>query len=169
MLTEDSSTNGEWTLSREDGKENDFAGILENIRKSKGFTVAEMRALLSNVQRSTLYNWISGETQPPAEKQRWVIARLTDPANPPSQRKRAEMNRLHNLTWDSSKEKWRLKITVTRADKEGSKLTGTRKSYLLCRDTEQAIHMREGAVMVYRSFKNLRVDYRLQKRKGVKP
>ncbi|MBK1884695.1 hypothetical protein JIN85_19950 [Luteolibacter pohnpeiensis] len=120
-----------------------------------------MKSILCRVSRVTIHRWLSGRQVPEAETQQWAIERLSDPRNPPSERVQNDMFRLHNLTWDKSKEQWKLRITFN----IGTKVVGKRESIPLpTRDPDMAIFGRSVALAMAKKLK-LKVDCRKQKRK----
>ncbi|MBK1884635.1 hypothetical protein JIN85_19620 [Luteolibacter pohnpeiensis] len=160
MNDEKTEEDSDGTLLVHEEKEISFAQTLINIKEERLYSVPEMQLILCHVPRRTIYNWLSGDVIPEPEKQQWAIERLSDPRNPPSERVQNDMFRLHNLTWDKSKEQWKLRITFN----IGTKVVGKRESIPLpTRDPDMAIFGRSVALAMAKKLK-LKVDCRKQKR-----
>lgn len=135
-----------------------FLQLIKNLRDVDGYTVREMAEISRSPQR-TIDDWITGKATPCVMRQKEFAASFDSPLTPLSVRKLKE----HNLTWDKSKSRWMLRITVDL----GKKLVGKRVVIRLkTKNARIAMDHREAILAGYREL-GLTVRPRLQKRKGV--
>jgi hypothetical protein len=148
------------TFSGMSGNNFQFAESLAVIKKSRGYSIEELRKNAGGVPRSTLLYWLAGERTPQASRQAEVIALLSNPDNPPSVRLRLQLQRLHNLSWDRSKKSWKLRVTLDL----GKKIVGKRITLVLkTADESLAIAKRDAVIAGYRKI-GLTVRVRKQAR-----
>lgn len=138
-----------------------FAQAIKNVMDERGYKNFEAAQLVRQTTR-TIQRWKAGKTVPEKSVRDHALKALSDPKNQPSSRMVKEMDRLHNLTWDASKKRWKLRITIDR----GPKVVGYRVSQdLRKKDPETAIAIRE-AIIDFSGKLKLKVKPRIQKRKG---
>ena len=105
--------------------------------------------LAEAIQRpaATVENWLRGRYTPEPAVQDAAMASLTQA--PPSAAKQRELQRLHGLTWDKSKRRWKLRLTLDM----GKKVVGKRITVALkTADEAVAIQKRDGIVEGYRKL-----------------
>lgn len=121
-----------------------FAEALTAQRVERMMTVAEMAAAIHTPHR-TVESWMHATRVPDAQTQAAALDAIAKA--PPSAAKQREMQRLHGLTWDKSKRRWKLRLTLDM----GKKVVGKRITVALKTANEAAaIQKRDGIVEAYR-------------------
>lgn len=138
------------------------AELIDYLRQIKGYTITEI-GCISGTPRETVKCWAAGTRTPP-EAKRIQFAKAFAEA-PPSRKRESELQWLHGLTWDKSKGRWKLRLTLDM----GRKVVGKRISIpLRTADEKVAIQKRDGIVEGYRRI-GLTVRGRALPRKDTTP
>lgn len=148
--------------SDEEGGENiPFSQAVSSARDVTGYTVAEM-AILTHTPHRTIESWIAGMRVPSDVKQVIFLTTLLSKDAPPSKRKIAIMRDQHNLTWDASKRRWKMRLTI----ETGKKTVGMRKSaHIPATECHIAAMVRDLTASCLKQF-GLTVRPRIQKRRS---
>lgn len=145
-------------------KEISFAESLVAVMAERKYNISEVAAKVGQGTR-TIGRWRAGDTVPELAVREWVIATLSNPSNSPSAKVCRDMDRLHNLTWDSSKSRWKLRFTVATPQMVKKRFVGNRRCHnLKTADAAIAIEIREGIVEILQK-EGFTIQPRFQKRK----
>ena len=126
--------------------ESSFPELLRTLKLERGYTFAELGEICRRPTR-TVERWAAGQMAPDEPTQREMIRVLR--AAGPSERKCREMERLHHLTWDKSKRRWKLRVTLDM----GKKLVGKRITVALrTADEVVAIQKRDAILEGYQKL-----------------
>lgn len=135
-----------------------FLQLIKNLRDVDGYTVREMAEISRSPQR-TIDDWITGKANPSEGRQKEFADSFESPLTPVSIRKLKE----HNLTWDGTKRRWVLRVTVDL----GKKFVGKRVVIRLkTKNARIAMDHREAILAGYREL-GLTIRPRIQKRRGI--
>ena len=134
-----------------------FAQVLERWRVARKLSVREIASILHTAS-TTVEGWLYQGKVPDAHRKAEVLRILLINDLPPSRAMCRHLRRLHGLTWDASRTRWKLRLTINL----GTKVVGKR----ICLDVKVADH--EAAIrskeLVVAAFAKLG----LQVRQGIK-
>ena len=134
-----------------------FLQFIRNLRDADGYTVREMAEISRHPPRS-IDRWITGDATPTMDRQVRFMEAMTDPRAPLSKRKM----KAHHLTWDRTKLRWVLRVTLDLR----KKMVGHRVTIRLkTKNDRTAIILRDHIIEGYNAA-GLTVRPRVQKRKG---
>lgn len=135
-----------------------FTEAIRTLRIERKLTIWEMARILHLPPR-TVENWVYRGSVPERTKCEWVMATLSG-YDSPSCQYIAWMRRYHNLTWDASKHRWLLRLTID----VGKKVVGKRVTIRLKTSCPKAAIERRDAILEgYRAL-GVKVRPRIQKR-----
>lgn len=135
-----------------------FSEVLSNTIVTYKYTQLEV-ARLTGQRTRTVRRWAKGDTTPDKATRDFVIKLLTN-TDTPTEQMRRHMCRMHNLTWDNDRMRWKLRLTLDM----GRKIVGKRVLiHIKAANPDEAVLQRDAIIAGYEKL-GLTVNVRMQTR-----